>query len=249
MPEAGHHIGRSSTGISQCPIIALVISSMVMKISSLAVLTGCLVAFYATSAWSLDGPQPQPSGPKAGKPAGKRESVDSVISKLRGEWKRNGATFACVVPSPEKLPPKAITPEVLGRACLHMGSFVIGGAAATLQATLGSPHRTVPQPKGATGQLYFLEGQERHPYLVATVLRDKIVALQLTGPAAAKGYLFNHVDLGAGADTVLKHFGPPKNVAPSGLKDTELWSYRPWPFSFEVKDDRVTSIRIADPEY
>jgi hypothetical protein len=216
--------------------------------SSLAVLAS-LLSLCATSAWSQDVVRPQPSGPKAAKPAVKQESIDSAIAKLRGEWQRAGPGFACVAPAPPDIPPQAITPEVLGRACLHMGPFVIGGAAATLQSAMGSPHRTLPQPKGATASLYFLEGPERHPYLVATVLREKIVALQLTGPAAAKGFRFNNVDLGAGTDTVIKYFGPPKNVAPSSLKDTELWSYTPWPFSFEVKDERVTSIRIVDPEY
>jgi hypothetical protein len=31
------------------------------------------------------------------------------------------------------------------------------------------------------------------------------------------------------------------------LPGTDLWSYGVWPFSFEVKDGRVTSIRISDP--
>ena len=31
------------------------------------------------------------------------------------------------------------------------------------------------------------------------------------------------------------------------LKGTELWAYRPWPFSFEVTAGHVTSIRISEP--
>ena len=45
----------------------------------------------------------------------------------------------------------------------------------------------------------------------------------------------------------MKHFGSPKNMGPSGVKDTDLWSYGSWPFSFEVKDDHVVSIRINEP--
>jgi hypothetical protein len=48
-------------------------------------------------------------------------------------------------------------------------------------------------------------------------------------------------------DTLLKHFGPVSDTRPAGLKDTELWSYSPWPFSFEIMDGHVTSIRITDP--
>ncbi|MET4231366.1 hypothetical protein ABIA85_004647 [Bradyrhizobium sp. LA6.10] len=45
----------------------------------------------------------------------------------------------------------------------------------------------------------------------------------------------------------MAQFGGPFHVGPSGLEKTELWTYEPWPFSFEVRQDRVTSIRISDP--
>jgi hypothetical protein len=69
----------------------------------------------------------------------------------------------------------------------------------------------------------------------------------VTGPLAAKGVSFSHVDLGATIDTLVQYFGQPNHLEPSGEKDTDLWAYRPWPFSFEVKGGRVTSIRIAEP--
>jgi hypothetical protein len=46
----------------------------------------------------------------------------------------------------------------------------------------------------------------------------------------------------------MAQFGGPFHVGPSGLEKTELWTYHPWPFSFEVQADRVTSIRISDPD-
>ena len=46
------------------------------------------------------------------------------------------------------------------------------------------------------------------PYLVATVSKGIITALQVTGPAPAKGYSFNHIDLGAPIDTLVQYFGP-----------------------------------------
>ena len=45
----------------------------------------------------------------------------------------------------------------------------------------------------------------------------------------------------------MPQFGGPFRVGPSGLEKTEFWTYQPWPFSFEVREDRVTSIRISDP--
>jgi hypothetical protein len=168
---------------------------------------------------------------------------------LRGEWHRVGPGFACQVVSKQRLAPEAIKPETLARACQHMGSLAIGGDASALKAIATAPHDTQPQAKGATAQVYFLDGPGRYPYLVATVLRDRIVALQVTGTAGSKGFSFNHVDLGASAETLTQYFGPAGNIRPSGIPDTYLWTYSPWPFSFEVKDGQVTSIRIVDPTY
>jgi hypothetical protein len=50
-------------------------------------------------------------------------------------------------------------------------------------------------------------------------------------------------------ETLLKYFGPALQLNTDKQKGLELWSYSPWTFSFEIKDNRVFSIRIADPEY
>ncbi|WP_247460715.1 hypothetical protein [Bradyrhizobium sp. 62] len=61
------------------------------------------------------------------------------------------------------------------------------------------------------------------------------------------GYSFNHINLGDSTEKLMAQFGGPFHVGPSGLEKTDLWTYHPWPFSFEVQADRVTSIRINDP--
>ena len=137
--------------------------------------------------------------------------------------------------------------EALLMACMHMGPFVIGGGARTLEPVLVPPHRRLPQPKEATALLWFLGEPGHYPYFVATVRNDKIVALQVTGSAHPKAYGFNHVNLGDSTDTLTKYFGPAFRVGKSDLPDTDVWHYGRWPFSFEVKAGRVTSIRIADP--
>jgi hypothetical protein len=174
-----------------------------------------------------------------------RKAADKPVNipDLRGEWQRVGPSFACKVPMPVKLPPELLNP-VITRAWVHLGPFVIGDAAQTLKV-LGAPHTTLPQPNGAAAWIYFLEQAGQHPYLIATVSKNRIIALQVTGPAAAKGYGFNHVDLGATTDTLVQYFGQPIDLQPSSEKDTEVWSYGPWPFSFEVKGGHVTSIRIV----
>jgi hypothetical protein len=140
-----------------------------------------------------------------------------------------------------------LTPEVLARACQHIGPFVIGEEAKAVKAALGEPHRTLPGPDGRTQWIYFLGQREHYPYLVVTLQNKRIVVLQVTGSSAAQGYGFNHIDLGATSDALVAIFGQPNHVEPSELKDTELWAYGVWPFSFEVKDGHVTSIRISEP--
>src|ERR1700744_5570730 len=150
-----------------------------------ALLAALLVASFAGAA------QAQTTGAKA------PDAKVHHITELRGQWSLNGPAFVCTVGTKEKLKPSADMAEMLARACQHMGPFVVGDDAQVLKQTLGEPHRTMPpQPNGAVSWLYFLEQQEHYPYFVATVLKDRIIALQVTGPVAAKGYDFNHVDLG-----------------------------------------------------
>lgn len=188
------------------------------------------------------GPQAQPE-PRAG--------------DFRGEWSRAGAGFACRVTAARKLTQEEVKSKAFAVACQQMGPLMIGGDAQTINAVLGAPHRTRPQAKGATGMVYFLggfpggSGPGIAPYLVATVQQNSIVALQVTGPAPAPGkdFSFNHVDLGDSTDTLVKYFGAARHLSPSEIKDTDVWTYGPFPFSFEVKDGRVTSIRITAPDY
>jgi len=203
-------------------------------------LCGVVVLLFAAPGGSLVPVHSQAAGGGAGDKAIK-------ATDLRGEWYRAGPGFACKVVAPTKLPPDLITPDILARACQHMGPLLIGDDAQALKTAFGAPHKTIPQPNGMMASIYFLEKPGQYPYLVATVSNNKIVALQVTGPVAAKGYSFNHVDLGVSTDALVEVFGQPKHLEPSSEKDTDLWTYGPWPFSFEIKADHVTSIRINEP--
>jgi hypothetical protein len=200
-----------------------------------------LVTVLLLLASGLDRLNAQPAGAATG------AAAENKFRDLQGEWRRAGAGFACAVGPTNRLAPGEIKPEILSQACLHMGRFMVGDDAQMLSTTLGKPHKTLAQPKGATAWVYFLEAAGQYPYLVATVSKNRIVALQVTGPAAAKGYTYNHIDLGAPTDILVQYFGQPNHLEPSEEKDTELWAYRPWPFSFEVRGGHVTSIRINEP--
>jgi hypothetical protein len=179
------------------------------------------------------------------------------VGEFRGEWQRAGAGFGCRVVAGRKLTVEEVKSRAFALACQHMGPLLIGGDAQTVVTSLGTPHRMQQRPEGATTMIYFLggfpggSGPGIAPYLVATVKQGAIVALQVTGPSPAPGkdFSFNHVDLGDSTDTLVKNFGAAKRLTPSDIKDTDVWTYGPFPFSFEVKDGRVTSIRITAPDY
>jgi hypothetical protein len=165
--------------------------------------------------------------------------------ELRGQWLRAGPAFACKVEAGKRV--TAPDPEILSYACQRMGALGVGISEASLKAVLGEPHRKLPPSRGATSYVYFLGNANQYPYLAATLTANRVVALQISGEAPAPGYSFNQVNLGDGIDKLMGQFGSPHHVGLSGLDKTELWSYGPWPFSFEVRGDHVTSIRISDP--
>ncbi|MGJ4929969.1 hypothetical protein ACQR1I_28570 [Bradyrhizobium sp. HKCCYLS2038] len=186
----------------------------------------------------------------AGRPASPQpmSAVPADMKDLHGEWKRAGAGFACIVKPPRELPQEQLL-AVIARACLRLGPLVLGDAANSATAALGPPHRTLKQPKGEVAWIYFIGQRERYPYFVVTVAADKIVALQVTGDGttAAPGYDLSQVGLGATTEDLVKVFGQPGHFEPSDLKDVELWTYPPHPFSFELKGGRVMSIRLRQP--
>lgn len=165
--------------------------------------------------------------------------------ELRGQWLRDGQTFVCKVEAGKRV----VAPDVdlLSFACQRMGALGVGISEPSLKAVLGEPHRKLPPADGATNYVYFLGKPDQYPYLAATVKANRVVALQISGEAPVAAYSFNQVNLGDGMEKLTAQFGSPYHVGPSGLEKTELWTYGPWPFSFEVRADRVTSIRINDP--
>lgn len=183
----------------------------------------------------------------AGSPAKQAPGVSAdALRELRGEWTRAGAGFACSVKMPQPIPPDQLE-TLITRTCLHLGPLVIGDDASRVTSALGPPHRTLKQPKGQVAWVYFIGERDHYPYFIVTVAAKKVIALQVTGEVPAPGYAFNRVALGATSAELIAVFGAPTHFEPSDLKDTELWTYPPQPFSFEIKGDRVISIRIREP--
>lgn len=157
----------------------------------------------------------------------------------RGEFVRRGDEFLCGV---ENVKPEDMG-RLSGRWCLHMGGLAIGDKASAA-SFLGKPAQVIPGEKSATNQVFFLERPDAVPYLVVTVASDRIVALQVTGNAPAGAWSFNRVQLGSTEQDLIGILGEPMSKDPR--EGYDHWSYYPWPFSFEIAEGRVTSIRIND---
>ncbi|WP_453957908.1 hypothetical protein [Bradyrhizobium japonicum] len=132
--------------------------------------------------------------------------------ELRGQWLRVGQTFACKVEAGKRITPP--DPDVLSFACQRMGALGVGISEASLKAALGEPHRKLPPADNATNHVYFLGKPDQLPYLAATVKANRVVALQVSGPAPLAAYSFNQVNLGDSTEKLMARFGGPFHVGP-----------------------------------
>ena len=173
---------------------------------------------------------------------------DLVDPVHRGYYKRTGPGFGCQIEAPGKLSPEQIK-ALSEHACMRIGPLVVGMDTAALTALLGQPSRQIQGPKDTTVWAYFFGKTNDDPYLLASIWKDRLVAIQVTGRLPADKYVFNGITLGAAAESVTKQLGKPMRVGPSSLPNTDVWSYQPWTFSLEMSGGRVTSIRVADPQF
>lgn len=189
----------------------------------------------------LDGAQPSDALAQQARP----DLVDPVH---RGYYKRAGLGFACVIGPSEKLSPEQIK-KLSEHACLRIGPLVVGMNTAALTSALGQPAREIRGPKDTMVWAYFFGKTNDDPYLLASVWKERLVAIQITGRLPADKYVFNGLTLSATADSVTSKLGKPMAVGPSSVPNTEVWSYQPWTFSLEMSGGRVTSMRVADPQF
>lgn len=176
-------------------------------------------------------------------------AAEDAVPKLtdrgyRGEFSRAGPVFVCTYGAGQKMKPGE-SGEIGYQPCLYIGPFAIGGDAAVLEP-MGKPDETVPAGDGQTHMVYIFSVGGAQPYLVVTLDGKRIAAVQISGPAPIPDLEFNHITLGMPVAKLVERFGKPFAQTPVSTNGADLWSYRPWPFSFEVKDDIVTSIRIAE---
>lgn len=133
--------------------------------------------------------------------------------------------------------------------CLHIGDIWVGDSLSEIEGKLGTPFHVSEDESQGQLRGYALEGtEELLPYMILSVKANKVMSIQLTGTHTLSPYSFSSLRLGDPAEKIAGVLGPSGNISPVPEVQAERWDYYPLPISIEVKDGRVYSIRIQDPE-
>lgn len=187
-------------------------------------------------------------------PAASSEALASTgATAIVGKFKRSGAGLACVFMLKDGVTMDDV--DVLGAdgPCMRTGPVVLGLPRKEAEALLGRPLTTI-EDRGDAVFIYPLtwsgapEASDLLAYAaVAYDTKDQVKLLQLSGEKApsAGDWAFSAVRLGDPDTAVLASLGEPFSRSPVADNGAELWSYSPWAFSFEIKNGKVTSIRLS----
>ncbi len=161
---------------------------------------------------------------------------------VSGEFRRTGAGFACSGPK--------IILEIGERYCLRYGPLRVGMTRAEAEAVLGKPSAETRDQDGEV----FVYATEDMPVGKATTApqfialsfdaEEKVSMLQSSGRRRQRDWSFSSIHLADSDDLARNLLGEPFSKSPVAENGAELWAYGPWPFTFEVKDHRVVSIRL-----
>ncbi len=172
----------------------------------------------------------------------------------RGEFIRSGSAFARKVGAEQTVEPEDIQRQLTEQPCLFLGTLknsgiAIGMEAAPVLQAAGPETQMLDAAEGVRHYVYALGSEQFPAHFIISVWRGRVGALQISGFEPLPGMVFNGIALGAPAEQLRARFGEPFAVTDAGLPDTELWSYQPWTFSFEVSLGKVVSIRMDDPAF
>src|SRR2546426_8237496 len=159
-----------------------------------------------------------------------------------GEFRRDSKGLGC----------RLSTFEVTYRSCLKIGPFTIGDDLTTVERQVGKPAKVIPQPNGVEARLYPIEtsrsaeGLKLLSYWVIGYQNAKTTSIQLTGQPTKEGFTFSSIRLGDPVEKVLRLLGEPTSKSPVSGFNAISWNYAPFPFSLEMKDGSVFSIRVQE---
>ena len=180
---------------------------------------------------------------KLGSATSKPEKPDAIlpmyspVANLKTDnYRLMNGTISCLYP-----------PEFVDKhPCLRIGGIRIGQHVDTVKAEAS---QTIRQGNIRLNVYFFPTEKEggKPPYLVVGDVDNKIVSLQITGSPIRNDVQidFSGLKLGDSSRKILETVGLPLNKAAASVPNSELWNYSLHGFSFEITQDKITSIRIA----
>jgi hypothetical protein len=156
-----------------------------------------------------------------------------------------GAGLGCALP-PDR--PGTEVHPIPYLACLRIGAVGIGDDIKAVEQVLGAPDRVTRLPGDVDLRVYFIrQPGAPQPYYVVTVREDRVVALQLHGPATVMPLAFSSLSLGTPAQRVLDVLGAPERHCVDVSRDLDTWYYPPYPFTLDLADGVLIGIRMSVP--
>jgi hypothetical protein len=136
--------------------------------------------------------------------------------------------------------------------CLELGGLKIGGLEGEAAILVGAPIAHVDGGDGVV-QIHALSwagtpnASDLTSYIaVAYDSERRTTSIQLSGSLPPPCcWRFSGLTVGDSTDALIARFGRPFSVEAVPANGATLWLYGPWPFSFEVLDGKVSSIRIV----
>ncbi|MFL4986021.1 MAG: hypothetical protein ACJ8EN_20745 [Xanthobacteraceae bacterium] len=155
------------------------------------------------------------------------------------QFRRAGSGFACAT-------------KTLGSGylpCLRIGPLYLGQSEKDVEKLVGKPWKAIRQDAATVIKVYPIASKETEkPYWVITFTRGVAATVQVTGRNPGVEYPFSSIKLGDPKEKVLQVLGEPMASAPIDQSRGTVWAYPPWPFSVELVDDLVYSIRVTSPQ-
>jgi len=163
-------------------------------------------------------------------------SQDSLNITPINEYRYKGGGLVC------------FTDSISPLACLHIGSIRIGDEYAGIEAKYGSVSQKIPQSEGREVRVFELQSKTKQTtYLAITVKNNLIDAIQVAGASPEESLSFSSINIGDSPQWLIQLLGKPSKSKLVEETGATLWSYAPFPFSFEIVGEEVYSIKIWNP--
>lgn len=128
--------------------------------------------------------------------------------------------------------------------CLNFGDISVNSTIEEIELLLGEPYDIMSQGSGLY-RVYLLQELDdgSQPYFVIEMNNDQPKSIQITGHESREQLSFSSISLGDYHTFVEQKLGKPSEIGAVN-DETVYWDYKPFAFSFEIRNDFVYSIKL-----